>query len=1307
MSGGGDYAVHMSRRFTSAGATAAASAAVLALMGAALPASAVAAPPAVAAGAAGVPADAAVIASAQLAVAVADDFPRVLAYTDKAGGARLLGSTRPVTSVTLDGTPYPVRLKGAPRVGGATARYTLVFPDLPGVEIDASLSVAGRATTFRITAVRDTAAHRVGTIDIPGHDLVSVGSADTGAATAFTRLDTDSTRTADVFAPVTAGTAPDAAPVGASYALVNTGSLAAAVESNSSYDKPSGAAAGDKARFWHQARRDGNGGGVRVGVWSGQWTYRGEGAPRPESGDDLPWAKVVVTPDANGDHRVDWQDGAIAFRTIGITAPGSEDTPDRVITHIPFNFASQATHPFLRTLDDVKRISLATDGLGQLALLKGYASEGHDSAHPDYGGDYNERAGGLKDLNSLLKKGKKWGAAFGVHVNATEAYPEAREFDEQLVDKTRPGWNWLGQSYYIDQRRDLNSGDLARRLQQLRDETDRNLSFLYIDVYYTHGWIADKTLQTLRKQGWRVGSEWSDKFERGTLWSHWANDLDYGGATNKGLNSKIIRFIRNGERDTWNDDPVLGQTAIAEFEGWTGETDWNAFYDNVWQRDLPAKFLQQQKITRWDGDDITFTGGLRGAVEDGRRTFYDHGRKVLSGADYLLPWDGGKKLYHYNKSGGSTSWAVPSTGAYTVYKLTDNGRVKTGEVRPVGGRITLTAEAGQPYVLYPDRAPKAADPRWGEGTPVDDPGFNDARLGSWSKTGNVTRDTDGQGRNSALLGGSSAAAVEQRVDGLTPGKRYTASALIEVEPGKTRRTTLSVDGRAGRTSVSVDRSTVKDQVAASDWHGTYFQRAKVNFTAPANGRATLRVEAAGGSAASVRADDVRVVANAPATRKNTVVHEDFEDVDQGWGPFLKGDAGGSTDPRTVVSRLHAPYTQAGWNGKLVDDVIGGRESLKSHEENAGLVYRTAPWTVPMTDGHRYRVEYDYQSSHAGAYQWVDGYDRIAAGGTPRSVETRSTPIGQQRTTGHFAETVTAGCGDAWTGLRKRADAPDGADFVLDAFTVTDLGPAPADERAACGTLALAPAAGALEPGAPTTVRASFANHEATAATGVALGLTVPEGWRAEPAGAVAFDSVAPGAEVTGSWRVTPPADAEYRTYQLGSQASYAVGGARRTLGAQTSVRTLPPPPTTDSWASDLDWVSAENGWGPVERDLSNGEQGSGDGTPLTLGGTVYAKGLGSHAPARIRYYLGGNCTSFTAEVGVDDIQTTRGSVRFAVAADGAEKVKSPVLKAADGPWRLTADLTGARYVDLIVDDGGDGNGNDHADWGDARFHCGG
>ncbi len=1293
----------MPRRLRAACALAATSSAVLALAGPAPTASAVV--PADTAPAAGI-----VIGSAQLSVAVAKDFPRVLSYTDRAGGARLLGSTRPVTDVTLDGRAYAVEVKGGePAADADSAAYTLVFPALAGVEIDAELSVTGRATTFEVTAVRDTEAFRVGTLDIPGHDLVSVGSTDTGAETAFTRLDPDSTRTADVFAKVTDGATADAAPVGASYAIVNTDALAAAVESNSSYDRPSGPTNGDDARFWHRARKAADG-SVRVGVWSGQWTYRGAGAPAPDK--ELPWAKVVVTPDANGDGKVDWQDGAVAFRDIGVKAPGSGHTPDRVVTHIPFNFASQATHPFLRTLDDVKRVSLATDGLGQLALLKGYGSEGHDSAHPDYGGNYNKRAGGLTDLNKLLKAGKKWGATFGVHVNQTEAYPEARAFSEALVDKNAPGWNWLNQSYYIDQRRDINSGDMARRFQQLRDETDPNLSLLYIDVYYTHGWIADKTMEQVRAQGWNVATEWADKFERTSLWSHWANDLSYGGATNKGLNSQIIRFIRNGEKDVWNDDPVLGQSALEDFEGWTGETDWNTFSANIWQKNLPAKFLQHHDIQRWDkaGNTVDFSGGVRGTVENGRRTFTVGGAKVLDGDRYLLPWRG-KKLYHYNKQGGASTWELPEkyrkTGAFTVHRLTDNGRTETETIRADDGKVTLDAAAGQAYVLYPQgRTPQARDAAWGEGTGIDDPGFNDAGLDGWKKTGTVERDTDSQGRNSAELSGTGTAAVEQRVVGLSPGARYTASAWLEVEPGEERRTTLS----AGGEQTVIERSTAKERTAANDWHGTYFQRAKVNFTAPADGATVVRVEAANsgtakGGAARVRIDDVRLVANAPATKPGTLVHDDFEAVDQGWGPFFKGDAGGDTDPRTHVAQKHAPYTQAGWNKKRIDDVVSGSESLKSHDENTGLVYRTGPGTVPLKEGRSYRVEFDYQSSHADAYEWVTGYDRIGADGVPASVETRRTPVGAETATAHLSETVTAGCGDTWTGLRKKAGAPDGADFVLDGFTVTDLGPA--TRKAACGTLSLASAREALEPGQKNEVEAVFTNFGPAPATGVEVDLALPEGWRTEPADAAGFASVAPGAKATATWQVTPPVDAEYRAYSLGAEAVYTVGGETRKLGATASVRTLPPPPTAGAYASDLDWVSMENGWGPAERDMSNGETGAGDGKPLTVDGTVFAKGLGTASPGRIRYYLGGKCTSFTAQVGQDDSQGTRGSVQFSVAADGTERVKSPVLRAADRAWPLTADVTGAKYVDLLTGDGGDGPGNDHADWGNARFHCAG
>ncbi|MFG1701924.1 endo-alpha-N-acetylgalactosaminidase family protein [Nonomuraea sp. M3C6] len=962
------------------------------------------------------------ISSGSLSVELDPAFPRILRYTDRASRATLGGSSA-VPAVVLNGQARAVTVALTGN-DGATTRYRLTFPGLAGVSLGASIGVRGRVTTFKVDSVADTAAFRVGTIDLPGHDLVSVSSGQRGAATAFTRLDPDSTRTADVFAPVTADTAPDAAPAGASYAIVNTDRLAAAIESNSTYDRPSGVTDRDAARFWHQARKDADG-TVRVGVWSGQWTYRADGAPFTE---ELPWAKVVLTPDANSDGSLDWQDGAVAFRSIGVRAPGAEQTRDRVVAHIPFNFSSQATHPFLRTLDDVKRISLATDGLGQLALLKGYQSEGHDAAHPDYGGNYNRRAGGLKDLNALLKAGKGWNATFGVHVNATESYPEAKNFDEQLVDKDAKGWNWLDQAYLIDQRGDLTRGTLARRFRQLRDETDTNLAVLYVDVFRPYGWVADRTLAELRDQGWQVTTEWSDKLERSSLWAHWANDLNYGGVTNKGLNSQIIRFIRNDEKDVWNTHPILDNARIVEFEGWTAENDFTAFYRNIWEHNLPAKFLQHYQIMDWNADEIVFSGGVRGTYRDGRRAWFAGGRKVLDGGTYLLPWQG--KLYHYNPAGGETTWDADRV--LTVYRLTDQGRVRAGTVSPVGGKITLRAEAGVPYVLYPDDAPRQAEPDWGQGSGVRDPGFNGGALDGWTVSGPVSVRKDELGRQVAVLGGGAHARLEQRLRGLQPGRTYTASAFVEVEPGRTRATTLEAGGR----SVRVERSTAKNYIASDEKHDTYFQRVKVTFTA-ARGPVSLRISAAA-AAGDVRVDDVRVFEREPAGAVET-----FESAEPGWGPFVKGDAGGSFDARTHLAERHEPYTQAGWNGKAVDDVLSGDWSLKAHEERQGLIYRTLPWTARFEPGHAYEVSFNCQNALPDTYQWVTGYDK---GGS--SVETRRTPIPEHRSTAGFTERVVAGCGDVWVGLRSLEPEQAGADFVLDDFSVTDLGAAP--DPPACG-----------------------------------------------------------------------------------------------------------------------------------------------------------------------------------------------------------------------------------------------------------------
>ncbi|MEU6081916.1 endo-alpha-N-acetylgalactosaminidase family protein [Streptomyces sp. NPDC047108] len=985
----------------------------------------------------------AVLRSAQLDVRVDTGFPRIVSYTDRATGAVLHGQEEPVGTLLVDGAEHTPRVSAR----AAAGRIAYVLELDGGTRIEAEIAVDGWIVTLRVTRIADTPALRVGTLEIPGLHLLSVRSDQPGAAVRTARVELDKAKDGDTHVRVTADTPPDPKPAGCAYAVVSTDRLAGAVESNTVHDKPDSAAGTtwENGRFRRRAvRRDGQ---VTVGIACGQWTHRAATAPVTDT-EPLPYAKVVVTRDRNGDGVVDWQDAAIALRDIMVEPLGADDQHLRVVPHIPFNFASQATNPFLTTLDNVKRIALATDGLRQFTLLKGYQSEGHDSAHPDYGGNHNKRAGGLNDLNSLLRTGKRWNCDFAVHVNATESYPVADAFSETLVDQGNAQWDWLDQSYRIDQRRDLVSGDIVRRFRRLREETDPALDMLYIDVFRESGWTSDRLQRELRAQGWRITTEWGHGFERSALWSHWATETDYGPDTSRGVNSRLIRFVRNHQKDVFADKwpTLLGIPRTGNFEGWVGKTDWNVFHRQIWTDSLPAKYLQAYPIKRWDEHEITFFGPGATCVSDadGTRRITTDGRLVLDGGTYLLPWEprtalDPRKLYHYNPEGGTTRWEVPRgwSGASSagLYRLTDQGRVHVRDLPVRAGRVTVTAEAGQPYVLYRGRPPRQPAPRWGEHTPLHDPGFNSGSLEGWEATGPASVVLSERGDHELVVAGGGAAAVGQRLARLAPGG-YAASVDVEVggRAGERRKASLQVRTADGVTAATwTDVSTAVNYVAADRKHGTRFQRMITWFTVPEGGgtvRLTLRAEA---GAARVRFDNVRVVAARRSTRPGALLHEDFEHVPHGWGPFVKGDAGGATDPRTHIAQRHAPYTQRGWNGKAIDDVIDGRESLKSRGENEGLVYRTVPHTVRFRSGRRYRVSFRYENEQAGQYAWITATD------TPDARELSRTPLPEATAPTAFTHEFTApGDGDAWVGLRKTGDSGT-AEFVLDGFTVEELG----------------------------------------------------------------------------------------------------------------------------------------------------------------------------------------------------------------------------------------------------------------------------
>lgn len=252
----------------------------------------------------------------------------------------------------------------------------------------------------------------------------------------------------------------------------------------------------------------------------------------------------------------------------------------------------------------------------------------------------------------------------------------------------------------------------------------------------------------------------------------------------------------------------------------------------------------------------------------------------------------------------------------------------------------------------------------------------------------------------------------------------------------------------------------------------------------------------------------------------------------------------------------------------------------------------------------------------------------------------------------------------------------------------------------------------LWPGRTARVTTTFVNvGPGGAVDHVELLLSAPPGWTVQHASTVRTRRVEEGASFEVAWDVTPPAaGAPEDARELTLEASWLAGCIPESGEQQASVAVGPPPPTADSYLSDLAWISASNGFGPVERDMSNGTDAVGDGPPISIRDQVFEKGLGVHAPSEVAYHLGGTCTRFTAVVGIDDFSADRqdrGSVVFQVWGDGVKRYDSGLLVHDSPPEPVDVAVDGVAVLTLVVTDGGNGRSGDNSSWGDAFVIHGG
>lgn len=148
------------------------------------------------------------------------------------------------------------------------------------------------------------------------------------------------------------------------------------------------------------------------------------------------------------------------------------------------------------------------------------------------------------------------------------------------------------------------------------------------------------------------------------------------------------------------------------------------------------------------------------------------------------------------------------------------------------------------------------------------------------------------------------------------------------------------------------------------------------------------------------------------------------------------------------------------------------------------------------------------------------------------------------------------------------------------------------------------------------------------------------------------------------------------------------------------MRRGPKPPRPDVSLTDLTPEKATTGWG--ERPLVNRSIGN---NPLTLGGTVYERGIGTSANSELRYAARPEYTRFVAAIGVDDAMRayTEGTVVFEVWIDDARVLGTPVMRPGDYTHVDVAIPAGSKHVRLLALSTGDGINCDHANWAEAGF----
>lgn len=969
--------------------------------------------------------------SDQMQVMVGNSFPHIYVYLNQNGeyltGTGLLEgeentgmtiltkdglmsctTTSELTAQTQDSATYSITAKGE----GIEAVFTAV------------LKITDNTMALNITDVKQITG-TVRTFSFDDLPMVAIAGRTAGAALGFVN---DWGPSTDSFISLKSSVK-DTVHKNMTYALFydTMSGVVAAVENNAEKGEDKYRVAQNSAYPYLSASNT---------AWA--WQYYDNSIPSK----NMPYAKVVVAGDENGDGEITWQDAGIAYRDIMIKAYGSENTKNEWM-YIAMNMSSGASQPFLRVLDEAKAISYLTDGFGMKIMNKGYQGSGHDDSHGDY--DFvGVQQGGLDDFNTLIDEGLKYGIKNGVHINATEF---ALDGYETKLDNLRRSsgeligaWGWFDKAFSVDKSIEIQTGDLERRLDEF-EEAAPNLDFFYVDVYQSgSGFDATEFMRYMNENGACVGTEALGDFNQLINFVHWNTDLNYSVGSAQG---EVIKFVMHGLGDLAAPDRALLGSLMPGVADWRNVNDFNDGERVFYRNNLPTKYLQYFELLDWTpNESATLSGKVRTEVkEEGgiQYTYIYKDDKVIAridtstvklygvggypaeprAAEIFIPWSPvvEDKIYCYNDFNTTKTWDLPASWKDVkqacLYPLTENGRDEANmKVVPVvNGQVQLTLELSSPYILVKqeeERAhrynsdgtvmkengetvllPTLAESEWGYGSPIKNFGFSGKTFEGWTKNAvegsidDIVIDntiTRIKGNPRAMFKESVAGSLSQVID-VEPGKTYSISAWTMAEGERSPKITVKAGDEIQEASVLTTYG-IPITMRPSKYNGMNYQRLKVNITIPEGvTQAEITFSAEKGDK-PVYVDDFRCWEwlTAPNPKADNYYYfEDFENVDENWGPFIS--------QCTNQPFIHLSYKEPANEGKQIkyytvdtyneDGTLDTTNltSLKGRQSASysnGIMMRTLPSTVDFKKGATYLVELDHNTYLEETYA-IDGH----------------------------------------------------------------------------------------------------------------------------------------------------------------------------------------------------------------------------------------------------------------------------------------------------------------------------------------------